>query len=134
MSKESAPPLQNESPRFLKSWMTNLLAHPRNMSVIFKYQRKNKKNIFAKKRVNEFVWYPSHKNCLHHLPYPRQLSDRVQRATWQTSMLCSYLPQLRSLIQQLPHFIDCFLCARLLPNVLHKHLKLITLGHSFHFW
>ena len=56
--------------------MTNLLAYPRNTSVIFKYQRKNKKTFFYKKGVNEFAWYPSHKNCLHYFPYPRQLRDR----------------------------------------------------------
>lgn len=39
MLKESIPP-QNKSVRFLKSWLTSLLAYSNTKLVILKYQRK----------------------------------------------------------------------------------------------
>lgn len=129
MSKGRAP-LQNESPRFLKSWITNLLAYPRNMSVIFKYQRKNQKTFFIKTGYMNLSGI--------HVIETAFISSLIQDNWVTESSECNMTNFNASLPQVIntatTTFIDCFLCARLLLNILRKHLKLITLGHSFHFW
>lgn len=71
--KQSAPP-QNQTARFLKSWVTSFLAYSRTKPVhILKYWRKNKKTLGKKSWMNLSNWYPIHKICLHVLAVQNNL-------------------------------------------------------------